>query len=106
MTVRWVSSAAVEVLSFGCGATIGFVARRWRPYWTARNVTVPWILFGLALTIGAVATALVWRIGPPTELADPGPRAVELLGAFLSSLVAVSYTHLRAHETRHDLVCR
>src|SRR5450759_5665040 len=22
------------------------------------------------------------------------------------SLVAVSYTHLRAHETRHDLVCR
>ena len=23
-----------------------------------------------------------------------------------SSLVPVSYTHLRAHETRHDLVCR
>src|SRR5659263_392857 len=23
-----------------------------------------------------------------------------------SSLEAVSYTHLRAHETRHDLVCR
>src|SRR5450759_5392285 len=22
------------------------------------------------------------------------------------SLIAVSYTHLRAHETRHDLVCR
>src|SRR5659263_213086 len=22
------------------------------------------------------------------------------------TLVAVSYTHLRAHETRHDLVCR
>ena len=22
------------------------------------------------------------------------------------SIVAVSYTHLRAHETRHDLVCR
>src|SRR5450759_5808814 len=24
----------------------------------------------------------------------------------LDGLVAVSYTHLRAHETRHDLVCR
>src|SRR5450756_3001674 len=24
----------------------------------------------------------------------------------LSQLSAVSYTHLRAHETRHDLVCR
>ena len=24
----------------------------------------------------------------------------------LAVLVPVSYTHLRAHETRHDLVCR
>src|SRR5450756_3042748 len=24
----------------------------------------------------------------------------------IASLLAVSYTHLRAHETRHDLVCR
>ena len=24
----------------------------------------------------------------------------------LQNLIAVSYTHLRAHETRHDLVCR
>src|SRR5450756_2021069 len=28
------------------------------------------------------------------------------LGLGIVSLVAVSYTHLRAHETRHDLVCR
>src|SRR5665648_787149 len=26
--------------------------------------------------------------------------------ALLPALTAVSYTHLRAHETRHDLVCR
>src|SRR5450756_2854233 len=25
---------------------------------------------------------------------------------FLSIVEAVSYTHLRAHETRHDIVCR
>ena len=24
----------------------------------------------------------------------------------ISTFIAVSYTHLRAHETRHDLVCR
>ena len=24
----------------------------------------------------------------------------------MASTVSVSYTHLRAHETRHDLVCR
>src|SRR5665648_780568 len=29
-----------------------------------------------------------------------------LTGGFFSGLAAVSYTHLRAHETRHDLVCR
>src|SRR5450756_800768 len=29
-----------------------------------------------------------------------------LTGAGVVNMVAVSYTHLRAHETRHDLVCR
>src|SRR5450759_1293967 len=33
-------------------------------------------------------------------------RAVMLVGPPSPSLVTVSYTHLRAHETRHDLVCR
>src|SRR5450759_230177 len=32
------------------------------------------------------------------------PFAVE--SSALTSHVSVSYTHLRAHETRHDLVCR
>src|SRR5450759_1348586 len=37
---------------------------------------------------------------------EPPPRAA--LDAFTKStgITAVSYTHLRAHETRHDLVCR
>src|SRR5450756_2799161 len=29
-----------------------------------------------------------------------------LMMVSLSHLISVSYTHLRAHETRHDLVCR
>src|SRR5450756_2460253 len=29
-----------------------------------------------------------------------------VISVFISPLITVSYTHLRAHETRHDLVCR
>src|SRR5450756_3048400 len=38
-------------------------------------------------------------------LSNPGLN-VWALFAFWVPYVAVSYTHLRAHETRHDLVCR
>ena len=31
---------------------------------------------------------------------------VKITGAVSENIKAVSYTHLRAHETRHDLVCR
>src|SRR5659263_611567 len=30
----------------------------------------------------------------------------DFLGSYAGGFLAVSYTHLRAHETRHDLVCR
>src|SRR5450756_3253676 len=33
-------------------------------------------------------------------------RAGHVLGSASTVVQAVSYTHLRAHETRHDLVCR
>src|SRR5450759_2079258 len=35
----------------------------------------------------------------PADLYRPSPRA-------FPSVVPLSYTHLRAHETRHDIVCR
>src|SRR5450759_5824192 len=35
---------------------------------------------------------------------EPVPAVVGM--AMWGSMGAVSYTHLRAHETRHDLVCR
>src|SRR5450756_1135170 len=35
----------------------------------------------------------------PRERLRPDPQTIPLVAA-------VSYTHLRAHETRHDLVCR
>src|SRR5665648_266093 len=35
-----------------------------------------------------------------------GARLIISLLTFTIAPVTVSYTHLRAHETRHDLVCR
>src|SRR5450759_3284164 len=36
----------------------------------------------------------------------PAERPPRLLRGAVDQIIAVSYTHLRAHETRHDLVCR
>src|SRR5450756_2870131 len=38
--------------------------------------------------------------------ADPSPDASDFLRSLGTFMETVSYTHLRAHETRHDLVCR
>ena len=35
-----------------------------------------------------------------------GGKAMIVFLGLVITLIAVSYTHLRAHETRHDLVCR
>src|SRR5450756_3223225 len=34
------------------------------------------------------------------------PHPLQGQGRMLDGIIPVSYTHLRAHETRHDLVCR
>src|SRR5665648_1169007 len=45
--------------------------------------------------------------GSAIALSDAGVGAIFCKAALQgASLNAVSYTHLRAHETRHDLVCR
>src|SRR5450756_1220948 len=54
----------------------------------ASTLTVPGTLFAPVFPTFAAARRL--RV----PLADAGTKA------------SVSYTHLRAHETRHDLVCR
>src|SRR5450756_189407 len=62
------------------------------------------------LTIDPIATWLASRsrfhsIGSsPTALSRLFARLVSAL--LRKMLETVSYTHLRAHETRHDLVCR
>src|SRR5450756_2089933 len=44
--------------------------------------------------------------GPSTESEGTGSRPKSARLPLADRLRPVSYTHLRAHETRHDLVCR
>src|SRR5450756_2842987 len=60
--------------------------------------------YGLPLVINDGVT-----IAKDIDLKDPAENVgAQLLRevATKTNDVAVSYTHLRAHETRHDLVCR
>src|SRR5450756_1993876 len=59
------------------------------------------------MVAAAVATLLLfWGLASILARAlDAGRRRLDQLGGELGP-GAVSYTHLRAHETRHDLVCR
>src|SRR5450756_2861987 len=50
---------------------------------------------------GIVATQLV-----TLSLQYVSDRGVVMFHCHIVWIIAVSYTHLRAHETRHDLVCR
>src|SRR5450756_3207909 len=73
-------------------------------------VTNAFLLFGVAAFILFEA----WRrLSEAPEVASGLMLAVALVGLaanagslFLLRDAPVSYTHLRAHETRHDLVCR
>src|SRR5450756_2652316 len=57
----------------------------------------------VSLTISQRTTAIfvVFSSFPPIPII-----ALNCEAASLTSSIAVSYTHLRAHETRHDIVCR
>src|SRR5450756_2689879 len=48
----------------------------------------------------------LWLQLTATPIPDSNGRPEHLLLMIEDVTTAVSYTHLRAHETRHDLVCR
>ena len=67
------------------------------------------------LAISAISFLSYVQISHSEKLDDLLLENIEALAAgesgddskcFGSGSIAVSYTHLRAHETRHDLVCR
>src|SRR5450756_2953921 len=51
----------------------------------------------------SIALPAFTRAAPPPMMM---PSATAALVALTASSTPVSYTHLRAHETRHDIVCR
>src|SRR5450759_482171 len=59
----------------------------------------------LLAVLGAVAGVVEARRGSEAPGVQSGRGGDDLEGR-ARRIEAVSYTHLRAHETRHDLVCR
>src|SRR5450759_4301739 len=70
-----------------------------------------------AMQLGAYAVPVNWHFKPEEinyVLKDSGTQVLighadmlhQLRDSIPAGVTAVSYTHLRAHETRHDLVCR
>src|SRR5665648_1098649 len=47
-----------------------------------------------------------WQKPSVEKIAELKPDVVFGYASYLDNAEPVSYTHLRAHETRHDLVCR
>src|SRR5665648_1016073 len=60
------------------------------------------IAHGMRAKQGAIEGVTITEAGVALQVIG-GQEPIGICG---SGLIAVSYTHLRAHETRHDLVCR
>src|SRR5450756_3078502 len=76
-----------------------------KPFSLRTSAPIPskWTLhFSSAERISTVYVLRISRASP--KASNPGPRLAVLAGTL--TVTPVSYTHLRAHETRHDIVCR
>src|SRR5665648_816339 len=69
-----------------------------RTFWDGRIIIGKLILFGIL--VGFFVAILI-----PNEFTASSTMVPQISDP-KSKLASVSYTHLRAHETRHDLVCR
>src|SRR5665648_1115018 len=91
----------------------------WR-WWLAINLIIlPWIIWyflrkkessGRLLSTGLfviIISSFLNMVGVSMHLWGYPVRPIPIILPYDASAlpVAVSYTHLRAHETRHDLVC-
>src|SRR5450756_2778493 len=108
-TIFWQKSASMFVLDFGYsddGRSIGReIATRMGP---SLEIALPTFLIGL---VTYVSFALLMTLFRATTLDMAGVALCVLLMSvsglfYIIGGQSVSYTHLRAHETRHDLVCR
>src|SRR5450759_1369084 len=79
-------------------------ASRARPYADTPVVVAEALLGGLKVS-GSSVTLSGTSGRVPVNVHNPSDRILNVV-VTASAPRAVSYTHLRAHETRHDLVCR
>src|SRR5450756_1223576 len=75
------------------------------PFAAVAEVLKPPELFDLFVKLRAGVGIKIFPYDHSAETRDEMVSALRQ-GIMLALLCAVSYTHLRAHETRHDLVCR
>src|SRR5450759_3557442 len=104
--------AAFILTLIGC-FILGFLIEKFflRPLIAEKLIFVIMLTVGLAAMFKGIIL-LIWG-GNLYTYPEFLPESIALkLGAiyiapvYTATLVTVSYTHLRAHETRHDLVCR
>src|SRR5665648_439143 len=111
------------VMAFTAGGSSDIQARIMQKYWNKYVPEQPWVFnyttgAGGAIGFGAIAKAepdgyTLGGVNTPHMILQPLGQGAQFSiddYAYIAQVVtdpqAVSYTHLRAHETRHDLVCR
>src|SRR5450756_1086201 len=62
--------------------------------------------FPTAFTLMGMGVFFAWLSYRSVDPATAEQRVLDLFVQRTYGVMSVSYTHLRAHETRHDLVCR
>src|SRR5450756_679197 len=88
-----------------------FTAVQWSPPSIERKTPAPQVpAYKVVGVFGSMARQETCDLARPVfTRVQYSPLLVERNTPYLAPayrVVAVSYTHLRAHETRHDLVCR
>src|SRR5450759_5845173 len=64
------------------------------------------LTFDDVLLVPAESAVQPSEVSTVTRLTRTMTINIPVVSAAMDTVTAVSYTHLRAHETRHDLVCR
>src|SRR5450756_1082361 len=97
-------------LAFANGLVLAF--QTIRTHKMRAFLTVLGVIIGTGTIIGVAAILTGFDANMTSVLRSFGPNSIIVfkfpVGFRVNNLSpeAVSYTHLRAHETRHDLVCR
>ena len=72
----------------------------------AQNISQEDLALPFLKILGQLSPEVNKTHGKYVEGAEPGMIINTVTNEIYDGVKAVSYTHLRAHETRHDLVCR